>query len=92
MNIAHELNLFKPQIVKPENSGHKALELVYNAISNGFNMTHNDVSRVTGYSVAHIINKARELYNLGYLSKIIIKNNMNVDQFAYTAIKPFKGE
>ena len=91
MNVAHELNLFRPKVVVT-NASPDVLNRVYSAISNGFNMTHNDVSRVTGLSVAHVSNVSKKLYNLGYLSKIIVKNSYNVDQFAYTAIKPFKGE
>jgi len=92
MNIAHELKAFQPKIVKSVNVSPEALEVVYNAISNGFNMTHKDISRVTGLSVVHIGNAARKLFALGYLSRITVKNNHNIDKFAFTAIKPFKGE
>jgi len=91
MNIAHELNLFRPKEAVIHTSP-DVLKRVYSAISNGFNMTHNDVSRVTGLSVVHVGNTARKLYSLGYLSRIPVKNNRNVDQYAYTAIKPLKGE
>ena len=94
MNIAHELNLFQPKIVNPStvSTSPKALEVIYNAISNGFNMTHNDISMVTGFSTIHIGNTASKLYDLGYLSRIYVKNISNNNQYAYTAIKPFKGE
>jgi len=91
MNIVHELKMFQPRVVVV-NASPDVLKRVYNTISNGFNMTHNDVSRVTGLSVVHVGNTARKLYSLGYLSRIPVKNNRNVDQYAYTAIKPFKGE
>ena len=94
MHIAHELKMFQPQIVKPKHMSvsPEVLEKVYSAISDGFNMTHRSISKVTGLSITQVVNAVNRLYNLGYLSKITVKNSYNVDQFAYTAIKPFKGE
>lgn len=92
MNIAHELKTFQPQVViKPAKVNDATLKAVFNAISNGFNMTNANISKVTGLSIGCASKYIKQLYNLGHLSRIDIMDGQKGYCWAYTAIKPLRG-
>ena len=90
------LRLIQPGITKkvetpPVNA--EALKKVFDVISNGFNMTKNDISKNLMLSHTYVSSLVNKLFDLGVLSKINIKEGMaGRCTYAYTTIKPLKGD
>ena len=87
------LRLIKPQIVtKPLEVPSVTLKAVFDAISNGFNMTNANIAKVTGLSIGCVSRYIKHLYNLHHLSRINILDGQKGYCWAYTAIKPLRGD
>jgi len=95
MNIAESFRSIKPVIVKkvePLSVSNETLTAVFNAISNGFNMTNNHISKITCLSIGCASRYRKHLYNLGHLSRINIMDGQKGYCWAYTVIKPLRGK
>ena len=83
----------KPTIKRtetPEVNEH-TLKIVFNVISGGFNMTKNEIASKLNLSLSYVSTVVNKLFELGNLSRINIKKGKENFCYAYTAIKPLRG-
>ena len=89
MNIAHAFKMIQPHIIKKVETAPvniETLKAVFEVISNGFNMTPNDIAKKMRLSHSYVSSVVNKLYAMNKLSRINAKEGMpGRCIYAYTA-------